>query len=93
MPVDELKKGMYSLSNIQVEVEGDTAKAYSHGRSLLFGNRDGETVLLVRGFTYTDDLAREEGEWVIKNRTHTFKWMYEATPLQESREPKPLQIP
>ena len=91
LPVDMLKSGTYYLGNVEIEVEGDTAKAFSHGRSRLLGVRGDETVLLVRGFTYTDDLIREDGEWVIKNRTHTFRWMYEETPLEDDREGRRVQ--
>src|SRR6185369_12355903 len=63
MPLDQITKGTYYVSNIQIEVKGDTAKAFSFGRSRLVDKRGNEIVVLVRGFTYTDQLIREDGQW------------------------------
>ncbi|GAA2848539.1 hypothetical protein GCM10010472_01820 [Pseudonocardia halophobica] len=86
LPIDVLHRGQYFLSNVQIEVDGDTATAFSFGRSHLLGSRGGELVLLVRSFSYTDDLVREEGEWVIAHRTHRLLSMYDAAPLADADE-------
>ena len=90
LPIDMLTRGQYFLSNLEIDLHGDVATAFSFGHSHLLGPRGGQSVLLVRGFTYTDELVHQEEGWLIRSRTHQFKWMYETTPLAESGEALPI---
>jgi hypothetical protein len=86
MPVDEVKQATHVLSNVEIELNGDTAKGFSVARSYLLGRRQSEMILLVRGFTYDDELIKEHGEWRISKRIHTLKWMFETRPIQSTPE-------
>ncbi len=81
LPVDRITRSTHLLANTLVHVDGATARAESAVCSYLTGPRGTDTITLVRGFTYTDDLVRTDTGWRIRRRSHDLKWMCEATPV------------
>lgn len=80
MGVDVIDRGMHMVTNVEIKVEGERARSYCAALIYLTAHRGSDVVLLVRGVTYTDELAKEDGRWRIASRTHSLKWMYEVKP-------------
>jgi len=81
-PIDRVEKEQHILSNIEIDVDGDTASSFCAARVYIVGGRGEEPVLLMRGITYTDQLVRTAEGWKIKERAHYLVWMAETTPIE-----------
>ncbi|HEV7680404.1 MAG TPA: nuclear transport factor 2 family protein [Candidatus Dormibacteraeota bacterium] len=65
---------MHMLTNIYVELDGDTASVETYAFSSLAGDSDGEVFLRLRGLRYRDVLVRQGGDWLIKHRDLSADW-------------------
>jgi ketosteroid isomerase-like protein len=74
------------MSNVVVEVSGDTAHCESMCLAIHVGYRSGQGYILVRGTRNVDDLVRTPEGWRIRRRVHPAIWKFEVpgTPLVES---------
>ena len=65
---------MHMLTNIYVELDGDTARAETYAFSSLAADQDGEVFLRLRGLRYRDTLVRRDGDWLIQHRDLSADW-------------------
>jgi hypothetical protein len=65
-----LRNAAHILSNVVIEVDGDTASARSRWALLSPAKEDGAPRVAQSGF-YTDKLVREKGEWKFLQRVVT----------------------
>lgn len=72
----------HALSNVLIEVDGDTAHAESYVNSFHLGERDGQMYEFTFCGRYVDRFERRQGEWKIANRVTVFDW--------ESTRPAPV---
>ncbi len=80
LPIDEIVDIMHMVSNVRVTLDGDRAHCDSTAASYTLGPRGGEKIMLIRGYTYSDDLVRGPKGWKIAARVHALKFQFEATP-------------
>lgn len=78
--VDPVEAFTHAMSNIEIWLDGDQARAESMVTAYVIGRRGGEQVMLVRCVRYYDRLVRVGDEWLIAERRHVLQWSYEATP-------------
>jgi 3-phenylpropionate/cinnamic acid dioxygenase small subunit len=78
MPIDRVRTAQHLITNVEIELDGDVATSTCAATAYLVGPRGENEVLLVRGIVYTDRLVRNERGWLIQNRKHQLKWMYEG---------------
>jgi hypothetical protein len=77
------------MSNVLIEVDGDTAHCESMCLAVHVGLRDGEGRVMVRGTRNVDDLVRTPSGWRIRRRVHPAVWAFEVpgTPLLQPDPP------
>jgi hypothetical protein len=69
-----VRNSMHMLTNVYVELDGDTATCETYAFSSLVGDSDGEIFLRLRGLRYRDVLVRQGGDWLIKHRDLSADW-------------------
>jgi ketosteroid isomerase-like protein len=74
----------HALSNLHIEVNGDTATCDSRVTASLLRAHGGERRIVVRAIWYRDKLRREGNQWLIAERVHEPQWQYEV-PAHELR--------
>lgn len=67
---------VYHMNGQQVvHVEGDHAKGKSYCQVVLIGmNEEGKRVRNMQGVWYEDEYVKQDGRWLIANRTSHFTW-------------------
>jgi SnoaL-like domain len=78
--LDPIEAFTHPMSNIEVWLDGDRARAESMVTAYVVGRRGSDQVMLVRCVRYYDRLVRVGDEWSINERHHVLQWSYEATP-------------
>lgn len=78
MPIDRVRTAQHLISNVEITLDGDVAMSTCAATAYLVGPRGDDEILLVRGIVYTDRLVRTDRGWLIQNRHHQLKWMYEG---------------
>jgi ketosteroid isomerase-like protein len=73
------------MSNILIELDGDTAHCESTCLAIHYGFTAGEGKVIIRGTRNIDDLARTPQGWKITHRVHPAQWKIEVpgTPIVE----------
>lgn len=74
MPLDERLVSVPLMTNILIELDGDTARAESYCLATHAGPRAGEGRVLLRATRNLDDLARTGAGWKIARRRHELLW-------------------
>jgi ketosteroid isomerase-like protein len=75
--LEGLQSSMHSVTNVVVEVDGDTANADSACIAHLVQRAgNGDLTILVRGLRYRDRLVRRDGAWLVQHRVHHAEWMH-----------------
>lgn len=74
----------HALSNLHVEIDGDSATCSSRVNASLLYEKDGERRIAVRAIVYRDMLRRETDRWLIHQRRHEPQWQYDV-PAQALR--------
>jgi hypothetical protein len=64
----------HAMSNVLVDVEGDSARASTRGVAYLLRG----DVVMVRGVRYDDVCSRTADGWRIVKRRHRAQWQFEA---------------
>ena len=75
-PLGSLAASFHFMGNMQIDVDGDRARATTRSLTHLIGP-DG--VLHARALRYRDQLVRTPAGWRISERVHTAQWMWEGT--------------
>jgi len=66
-PADYVNNDSYMLvSNVRIDLDGDSAKAFSRQLSVIRG-KDGDPVPVLSGM-YEDEFVRQDGKWMILHR-------------------------
>lgn len=67
---------VYHMNGQQVvRVDGDHAKGKSYCQVVLIGkNEEGKRVRNMQGVWYEDEYVKQDGKWLIANRTSHFTW-------------------
>lgn len=67
---------VYHMNGQQVvHVDGDHAKGKSYCQVVLIGkNEEGKRVRNMQGVWYEDEYVKQDGRWLIANRTSHFTW-------------------
>lgn len=67
---------VYHMNGQQVvHVDGDHAKGKSYCQVVLIGkNEEGKRVRNMQGVWYEDEYVKQDGKWLIANRTSHFTW-------------------
>jgi len=68
----------HSLSNVRIEVTGDTAVAHSLVIATLHQGDEGVGRVQVRAIDYRDHLVKIDGQWRISERLHHPTMQYDA---------------
>ena len=78
------------ISNVVVELEGDTAHCRSMCLAIHAGFRDEEGAVIVRGTENIDKFVRTASGWKISERTHSVMWGFEeaGTPFAKAGDRK-----
>lgn len=71
--VERYGRTMHFIGNQVVDVDGDQAEVESYAVAYHFAHADGEADLTV-GVRYQDELARQDGRWVITRRVVVADW-------------------
>ena len=73
------------MSNVLIDLNGDTAHCESMCLAIHTGYLDGQGKVIVRGTRNIDDLVRTASGWKISRRVHPAVWAFEVpgTPLAE----------
>jgi ketosteroid isomerase-like protein len=66
------------VSNVVVELDGDSAHCGSTVLALHAGARDGRAFVVARGTRNEDELVRTAAGWRIRRRVHTSSWQFEV---------------
>jgi hypothetical protein len=66
------------MSNVLIDLHGDTAHVESMCLAIHAGTRDDAGVVIVRGTQNVDDFVRTDQGWKIRRREHIHLWTYEA---------------
>ncbi|HEV7679458.1 MAG TPA: nuclear transport factor 2 family protein [Candidatus Dormibacteraeota bacterium] len=75
--VANLQSTMHSVTNVVVELDGDTAECDTACIAHLVRRADdGELTILIRGLRYRDRLVRQGTAWRIQHREHHAEWMH-----------------
>jgi ketosteroid isomerase-like protein len=71
------------MSNVLIDLDGDTAHCESMCLAIHTGYQDGQGKVIVRGTRNIDDLVRTADGWKIRRRVHPAVWAFEVpgTPL------------
>jgi len=73
------------VSNVLIQVEGDTARCGSTVLAIHAGARDGRSSVVTRGTRNEDELVRTVAGWRIRRRVHTTVWQSEVPADAELR--------
>lgn len=67
---------VYHMNGQQVvTVDGDTAKGKAYCQVTLIGkNEEGKRIQNIQGVWYEDEYVKQDGKWLIANRTSHFTW-------------------
>ena len=81
---EPLDGSLHHLGNFVIEVDGDSARATTYLDALLVqrDHPEGPTVRIVG--SYEDDLRRESGRWLVRQRNFRFLWSEGNTRLVAS---------
>jgi hypothetical protein len=79
------------MSNIIIELDGDTAHCVSMCLAIHAGDRGGGGVVIVRGTRNIDDLIRTPGGWKIRRRSHPSMWSFEVPGRPTGLESPPVE--
>jgi hypothetical protein len=66
------------MTNVVIELHGDTAHSESMCLAIHAGYREGEGTVTVRGTRNIDDLVRTAAGWRISRREHVVVWSFDA---------------
>lgn len=66
------------MANIEIELNGDTARCESSCLAIHAGDRDGKGLVVVRGTQNSDEFVYTESGWRIAKRRHASKWVSES---------------
>jgi hypothetical protein len=66
------------MSNVMIDLHGDTAHAESMCLAIHAGTRGADGLVIVRGTRNIDDLTRTKQGWKISRREHVHLWTFEA---------------
>ncbi|HWE68824.1 MAG TPA: nuclear transport factor 2 family protein [Acidimicrobiales bacterium] len=86
MNFDEKAASTPVMSNVLIDLDGDTAHCESMCLAIHAGFRDGEGSIIVRGTRNIDDLVRTPEGWKIRKRLHPAVWSFEVpgTPIMSA---------
>jgi ketosteroid isomerase-like protein len=72
------------MSNVLIDLDGDSAHCESMCLAIHAGFRDGGGAVMIRGTRNIDDLVRTPQGWKIRRRSHPAIWSFEVpgTPLR-----------
>jgi hypothetical protein len=77
--ITQFKFSTHLIGSMMIELNGDRAKADTHGIAfLVVDDSGGKGRILVRGLRYLDDLVQGPEGWRISHRVHIPIWQYEA---------------
>ena len=68
------ERSMHFVSNILIEVEGDTAKSEAYLRSILFIRREGQPYTRELISRLADRHEKRDGRWAIIERVALYEW-------------------
>jgi len=77
-----LANGQHHITNVLIELDGETARVESYFISLNPEAKPKGTVAPVSG-RYLDRFERRSGEWKIAHRKVILDWSYSALPIEE----------
>src|SRR5262245_20903255 len=81
--LDERLASTPVVSNLTIELDGDSARCGSTVLAVHAGLRGGRECVLVRGTRNDDDVVRTSDGWRIRRRVHSTLWQFEvATPAE-----------
>ena len=66
------------MANIEIELQGDTARCESTCLAIHAGDRDGKGMVVVRGTQNSDEFIYAGAGWKIRRRLHASKWVSES---------------
>jgi hypothetical protein len=66
------------MSNVLIDLHGDSAHVESMCLAIHAGTRDDTDMVIVRGTQNVDDFVRTDDGWKIRRRQHLHLWTYEA---------------
>jgi hypothetical protein len=66
------------MTNVVIDLHGETAHCESMCMAIHAGTRDGEGTVTVRGTRNIDDLVRTADGWRINRREHQVLWSFDA---------------
>jgi len=78
--LDDIDCSTHVMANLVISLRDDAAHAAFIGVSYLMGRRAGRPTGLIRGLGYEDEYVRRGGEWRMRKRVKSLKWMFEAEP-------------
>jgi ketosteroid isomerase-like protein len=78
MTFDERIGSTPVMSNVLIDLDGDSAHCESMCLAIHVGTKDGAGKVIVRGTRNIDDLVRTSQGWKIKHRTHPGVWVFEV---------------
>jgi hypothetical protein len=78
--LDRVDLSTTAVTNISVDLHGDTASVDSMVVTTLVGERDGAPAMRVRGLRFADDVVRRDGEWKFARRRHSLLWAFAPAP-------------
>jgi len=76
--IEQFTATTHAVSNIDIEIDGDTARLHMQGMATLLSGRHDSGRILVRGIHYEDSLVRSESGWLIARRIHKPTWQFDA---------------
>ena len=86
---DQFDTTQHSITNVWIEIDGDTAHAESYF-ILMLRNKGAHDLGYHGGGRYLDRLERRDGRWAIAARVVTLGWMAD---LESSATVLPLSVP
>jgi ketosteroid isomerase-like protein len=74
------------MSNVLIDLDGDTAHCESMCLAIHTGFKDGQGKVIVRGTRNIDEMIRTADGWKIRRRVHPAVWAFEVpgTPLADA---------
>jgi ketosteroid isomerase-like protein len=80
--LDRIDVSTHSMTDVTIDLRGDTATAQTVVLTTIVGHRDGVPAMRFRGIRFYDDLVRHRGEWKFSRRRHDVMWMFEPVPSE-----------
>lgn len=69
-----MNRTMHALSNMQIDIDGDEAKAETYCTAYHHFDSDGGARRMIVGGRYLDWIARKDGQWRIVHRIYVMDW-------------------